>query len=228
MEGKLCRYHEEVVEVAEVKDDDDPTSELSYETVYHTPVAIAGLLEDVPHWLVPIGNLEVTPGGFEEDIRDGDEGSDQELESVALQVREGSGGGRKRHAGGVCFSCPFCHELTSAFQIQTEEESSDGTDIEHFMHPVGPVCLRLTAESKLTDRRIPIQSQMVIASRLIPSRPAPSFVSVATQTVVRTYADASVEAVNVRCMPWGEFRQLIWETVQENAMTRVLALLQEM
>ena len=41
-------------------------------------------------------------------------------------------------------------------------------------------------------------------------------------------ADASVEAVNVRCMPQGEFRQLIRETVQENMMTRVLALLQEM
>ena len=49
MEGKLCRCHEEDVEVAEVEDDDDPTSELSYKTVYHTPVVIAGLLEDVPN-----------------------------------------------------------------------------------------------------------------------------------------------------------------------------------
>ena len=56
----------------------------------------------------------------------------------------------------------------------------------------------------------------------------PSFVSSATQTVVWTYADTSVEAVNVRCMPRGEFRQLIWETVQENAMFRVLAALQQM
>ena len=40
MEGKLCRCHKEDVEVTEVEDDDDPTSELSYETVYHTPVAI--------------------------------------------------------------------------------------------------------------------------------------------------------------------------------------------
>ena len=45
---------------------------------------------------------------------------------------------------------------------------------------------------------------------------------------MRTYADASMEAVNVRCMPQGEFRQLIREMVQENAMSRVLALLQEM
>ena len=53
MEGKLCRCRdEEDVKVAEVIDDDDPTSELSYETVYHTPVAIAGLLEDVPNRLV--------------------------------------------------------------------------------------------------------------------------------------------------------------------------------
>ena len=77
------------------------------------------------------------------------------------------------------------------------------------------------------DRRILVQSQMVIASRLIPSCPAPSSVSVAMQTVVRTYANASAEVVNIRCMPRGEFCQLIRETVQENAMTRVFALLQE-
>ena len=88
MEGKLCRCQEEDVEVAEVKDDDDLTLELSYETKYHTPVAIAGLLEDVLHWLVPISNLEITSGGFEEDVRDGDEDSDQELESVASKVVE--------------------------------------------------------------------------------------------------------------------------------------------
>ena len=89
MEGKLCRCHDEGdVEVAEVEDDDDPTSELSYETVYHTPVAIAGLLEDVPNRLVPIGELEITRGSFEEEVRDGDEDSDQELESLASQVAE--------------------------------------------------------------------------------------------------------------------------------------------
>ena len=88
MEGKLCRCHKEDVEVVEVKDDDDPTSELLYETMYHTPMAIAGLLEDVPHWLVPISNLEITSGSFEEDVRDGDEDSDQELESVASKVAE--------------------------------------------------------------------------------------------------------------------------------------------
>ena len=89
MEGKLCQCRdEEDVEVAEVEDDDDPTSELSYETVYHTPVAIAGLLEDVPNRLVPIGDLEITRGGFEEEVRDRDEDSDQGLESLALQVAE--------------------------------------------------------------------------------------------------------------------------------------------
>ena len=89
MEGKLCRCrNEEDVEVAEVEDDDDPTSELSYETVYHTPVAIAGLLEDVPNRLVPIRDLEITKGSFEEEVRDGDEDSDQRLESVASQVAE--------------------------------------------------------------------------------------------------------------------------------------------
>ena len=89
MEGKLCQCREEEdVEVAEVVDDDDPTSELSYEMVYHTPVAIAGLLENVPNQLVPIGNLEITRGGFEEEVRDGDEDSDPGLESLALQVAE--------------------------------------------------------------------------------------------------------------------------------------------
>ena len=87
MEGKLCRCHEEDVEVEEVEDD-DPTLELSYETMHHTPMAIAGLLKDVPNRLVPIGNLEVTPSGFEEEVRDRDEDSDQELESVTLQVAE--------------------------------------------------------------------------------------------------------------------------------------------
>ena len=88
MEGKLCHCHEEDVEVTEVEDDDDPTSELSYETVYHTPMAIAGLLKDVPNRLVPIGDLVITPGGFEEEVRDGDEDSNQRLESVASQVAE--------------------------------------------------------------------------------------------------------------------------------------------
>ena len=88
MEGKLCRCHEEDIEVAEVEDDDDPTSELSYKTVYHTPMAIARLLEDVPNWLVPIGDLVITPGGFKEEVRDRDADSDQELESVTLQIAE--------------------------------------------------------------------------------------------------------------------------------------------
>ena len=82
------------------------------------------------------------------------------------------------------------------------------------MHPVGPVCLHLAEESELTDRRILVQSQMVTASRLIPSHPAPNFTSSATQTIVLTYANASVEAVNVRCMPQGEFHQLVQELVQ--------------
>ena len=88
MEGKLCRCRDKDIEVAEVEDDDDLTSELLYETVYHTPVAIVELLEDVPNQLVPIGDLEITRGGFEEEVRDGDEDSDQRLESVASQVTE--------------------------------------------------------------------------------------------------------------------------------------------
>ena len=46
--------------------------------------------------------------------------------------------------------------------------------------------------------------------------------------IVRTYADASVEALNVRCMPRAEFLQKMRELVQENVLTRIYALLQEM
>ena len=38
--------------------------------------------------MTPIGDLVITPGGFEEEVRDGDEDSDQELESVASRVAE--------------------------------------------------------------------------------------------------------------------------------------------
>ena len=69
---------------------------------------------------------------------------------------------------------------------------------------------------------------MVTASRSIPSRPGLSSVSVATQTVMQTYADASVEALNVCCMPRAEFLQKMRELVQENALTRIYALLREM
>ena len=96
------------------------------------------------------------------------------------------------------------------------------------MHPVGRVCSRLAEESRLIDRRILVLSQMVSASTSIPSVPGPSFVSVTTQTVVRTYADASVAALNVCCMPRAEFLAKIRELVQENALTRIHALLREM
>ena len=87
------------------------------------------------------------------------------------------------------------------------------------MHPVGRVCSRLTEESRLIDRRILVLSQMVTAWRSIPSLLGPSSVSVATQTVVRTYADASVEAITVRCMPRAEFLAKMRELIQENAQT---------
>ena len=96
------------------------------------------------------------------------------------------------------------------------------------MYPVGRICSRLAEESRLIDRRILVLFQMATALRLIPSRPGPSSVSVATQTVVRTYVNASVQAVSVRCMPRAEFLAKIRELVQENALTRVYALLREM
>jgi len=42
------------------------------------------------------------------------------------------------------------------------------------------------------------------------------------------YADAQVEAVNIRCMPRGDFRQLVSQTVRESQLTQVLAELREM
>ena len=96
------------------------------------------------------------------------------------------------------------------------------------MHPVGRVCSCLSEESRLIDRRILVLSQMITASRSVPSVLRPSSVSVATQTVVRTYADTSVEALNVRCMPRAEFLQKMRELVQQNALTRIYALLREM
>ena len=109
MEDKVCRCNEIQVEEEVMEEEDDPTSELSYESQYFTPVAIAGLIEDVPHRLVPVGDLEVTSGGFAEEVRDGD----VEPDSVASQVAE-----------------QF---------LQEEEESSDGTDVEQFMYPVGTI-----------------------------------------------------------------------------------------
>ena len=120
------------------------------------------------------------------------------------------------------------NELTFAFQICSDEGSSDGTDVKHFMHPVGRVCSHLVEESRLIDHRILVLSQMVTASRSIPSVPRPSSISVATQTVVRTYADASVEALNVRCMPQAKFLVKMRELVQQNALTRIYTLLREM
>jgi len=191
MEDKVCRCNDVQVEEV-VEEEDDLTSELSYESQYFTPSAIAGLIEDVPYRLVPVGNVEVTPGGFEEEVRDGD----VEENSVASQVAEQV--------------------------LQEEEESSDGTDVEQFMHPVGQICSRPLVEYKLIDLRILVQSQRAIASLSIHSPPAPSYVSWATQTVERDYADAQVEAVNVRCMPRGEFRQLVSQTVRESQLTQVL------
>ena len=96
------------------------------------------------------------------------------------------------------------------------------------MYPVGRICSRLAEESRLIDRRILVLSQMVTASRSTPSPPGLSSVSVATQTVVRTYVNASVQAVSVRCMPRAEFLAKMRELVQENALNRVYALLREM
>ena len=96
------------------------------------------------------------------------------------------------------------------------------------MYPVGRICSRLAEESRLIDRRILVLSQMATASRLTPSPPGPSSVSVATQTVERIYADASVEAISVRCMPRAEFLAKMRELVQENAHNRIYALLWEM
>ena len=69
---------------------------------------------------------------------------------------------------------------------------------------------------------------MVSASTSILSPPGPNSVSVATQTLVWTYADASVEVIHVRCMPRAEFLAKMRELIQENAQNRIYALLREM
>ena len=168
MEGKLCRCQEEDIEVAEVEDDNDLNSELSYETVYHTPVAITGLLEDIPNRLVPIGDLEISRGGFNEEVRDGYEDSDQRLESVTLQVAERILEEEVENDKQVaCVSRYWLsHKLTSTFQIRSDEESSNGTDIEHFMHPWVESALvlwkspdLLTVESSFYPRWLPPRDQ---------------------------------------------------------------------
>ena len=155
-------------------------------------------------------------------MRDRDEDSDQRLESVASQVAERVLEEEDKNNKQVaCVSRNWLsHELTFAFQIHSDEESSDGSNVEHFTHPVGRACI-LVEESRLIDRRILVLSQMVTALRSIPSHPGPSSVSVAMQTVVRTYANASVEALNVRCMPRAEFLQKMRELVQQNVLTRI-------
>ena len=96
------------------------------------------------------------------------------------------------------------------------------------MYPVGRVCSCLAEESRLIDHRILVLSQMATASTSIPSLPGPSSMSVATQTVGRTYVDASVAAISVRCMPRAEFLAKMRELIQENAQNRIYALLREM
>jgi len=139
MEGKLCRCH-----VVQVEVEVDPSSELSYEEEYFTPmIRIAGMIEDVPR-LIPIGEVKVTLGGFD-DVRDGD----MEPDSVALQVAEQV--------------------------LQEEEELSEGTNIEQFMHPVGTICSRPLVEYRLIDPRILIQSQRDTGLLSTPSSPLPSY-----------------------------------------------------
>ena len=103
-------------------------------------------------------------------MRDGNEDSDQRLESVASQVAERVLEEDENDKQVACVSRYWLsNELTFAFQIRSDEESSDGTDVKHYMHLVGRVCSRLAEESRLIDHRILVPSQMVTASRLIPS-----------------------------------------------------------
>ena len=70
---------------------------------------------------------------FEEEIRDGDEDSDQRLELVASQVAERVLEEDENDKQVACVSCDWLsHELTFAFQIRSDEESSDRTDVEHY------------------------------------------------------------------------------------------------
>ena len=61
--------------------------------------------------MVPIGDLVITPGSFKEEVRDRDEDSDQELESVALQVVERVLEEDENDTQVTCVSCD--HSATS-------------------------------------------------------------------------------------------------------------------
>jgi len=81
-----------------------------------------------------------------DEVRDGD----VELESVASSVAEQA--------------------------LQEEEESSEGTDIEQFMYPVGTICSCPLVEYRLIDPRILIQSQRDTGLPSTPLSPLPSYV----------------------------------------------------
>jgi len=88
MEDRVCRCNE-----VQVEEEEDPLSELSYEEEYFTPnVRVTRMIEDVPR-LVPVGEVEVTVGDFD-DVRDGDVKPDSVASQVAEQVLHTGGEGQ--------------------------------------------------------------------------------------------------------------------------------------
>ena len=107
MEDWLCHCGD--WEVPQEVPEDDAWSELLYITQeYYTPPVMSMRMIKGPSAIVPIGDLEITRGGFDEEVRDGDMESGSVAEQMAEVVLE-----------------------------ESEEESSAGEDIEEFIHPVG-------------------------------------------------------------------------------------------
>ena len=69
MEDRLCHCGD--WEVPQEVQEDDAQSELSYVTQeYHTPPMTTMRIIEGPLAIVPVGDLEVTQGGFDKEVRD--------------------------------------------------------------------------------------------------------------------------------------------------------------
>jgi len=201
-EGKLCRCHEVQVEV-----EDDPSSELSYEEEYFTPtIRIAGMIKDVPR-LIPIGEVEVTPGGFDE-VRDGD----VELESVAsrvteqaLQEEEESSEGTDIEqfmylVGPIC-SCPLVEYRLIDPRILIQSQRDTGLPSTPSSPWPNYVIFRMSSRGWMT----------------------PEFREVRPGV---TYVNVGVQADLLHQVSGASVRQLIQETVQQNSLNRVIVKLE--
>jgi len=202
MEGKLCCCHEVQVEV-----EDDPLSELSYEEEYFTPtIRIAGMIEDVP-CLIPIGEVKVTPGRFDE-VRDGD----VELELVASRVAEqalqeeeesleGTDIEQFVYLVGTICSCPLVEYRLIDPRILIQSQRDTGLP----STPLSPLPSYIVFRTNSRGWTTPKFREM---------RPGVTYVNVGVQADLLH----RVSGVSVR--------QLIQETIQQNSLNQVIVKLE--